>query len=608
MKKIQTTFISLVAFAIITFAYLAVTAQDLFYVAQAQDLFVYDHTHFDLISEQPGWLAAYVGSFLTQFAYYPLLGITLFVALLTLLVGLVSWAFRLPSHLSPLALVPSVLVVMFVMGWDYGIFSSRHYGNLFSPIVGLMCSMLLIGLLNLLKKIWLRCGCALIAFALLYPVLGVYAFLAAVIGPAYPMLMEGEGEFMLRRLYAGIMLFLFVMVMVIEVRRLFPSFNDHFTVMAGLPYMDYFRTRGTWMPIYIIGAFLFFLPVIKDLLNKLSPRVATIISGIVALAAVIIVPIHRFNDSNFSTLLAVEHAYGVGEDEKVLELCVQQEKPIRSLILYRNIELWKRGQLLDKMFQYTWLSDTIHSQNERMNTHIVGARVYQQYTFWNFSYRWAVERMVKNKPSYTDLQIMAHDVVYNHEPELADKYLSKLESTLFYKDWANQTRRLLDVSVLHKDSVWLLHNQICVVPQGAIDNTEFCEYMLMKHFTNLYVNTEKRAEQSLAAAMVMGNEDVFWQLCLATYRAHSDQALPRHVQEAALLFAYKRQNQNLFQQIQLMVGKDGSVCQQFLRNQDLFARLLSQPNQADMTTLATLCPGTYWNYYLNESHSMIVYD
>ena len=133
--------------------------------------------------------------------------------------------------------------------------------------------------------------------------------------------------------------------------------------MAGLPYMDFFKTQEIWIPVYITGAFLFLLPVIVELFGKSNPRVAYIISGIVALAAVVMVPIRSFNDSNFRTLVAVEHAYGVGEDDKVLELCVNQEKPIRSIILYRNIELWKRGQLLDKMFQYTWSSDTIHSPN-----------------------------------------------------------------------------------------------------------------------------------------------------------------------------------------------------------------------------------------------------
>jgi len=167
---------------------------------------------------------------------------------------------------------------------------------------------------------------------------------------------------------------------------------------------------------------------------------------------------------------------------------------------------------------------------------------------------------------------------------------------------------LLDDAILKEDPVYKLHKQIVVVPTGALDNTEYCEYMLLKHFTNLYINTEQRAVLSIAAALVLGDEDVFWKLCLATYKAHSDVTLPRHVQEAALLFAFKRQNQNLFEQIQMMVGKDGAVCQQFLRNEGLFMRLLSQPTQADVSTLEALCPGTYWYYYFCDAHKMVVYD
>jgi hypothetical protein len=203
---------------------------------------------------------------------------------------------------------------------------------------------------------------------------------------------------------------------------------------------------------------------------------------------------------------------------------------------------------------------------------------------------------------------MATAILYNQEPELADKYLSLLENTLFYKDWASSQRRLLDEAVLKEDSLFRLHKQIIIVPKGALDNTEYCEYMLLKHFTNLYVNTETRAVLSLAAAMVTGNEDVFWQLCLAMYRAHSDQLLPRHVQEAALLFALKHQNQQLFDQIQLMVGRDGAVCQKFLRNQDLFVRLLSQPTQTDVNTLGALFPGTYWYYYFINARQTLIYD
>lgn len=602
------TTIPFIIFAVVAFAYLALTAQDLFFVVQSQDVFIYDGEYFKLLAESPGFGAAYAGSFLTQFAYHPLPGIALYVLLLMVLSWLVKWAFRIPAHLTFLAFVPALLLMMFVLGWDYGVFSTRHFGNLFSPVVGLIGSMLLIGLLNLLKKIWVRCVCALVAFVLFYPLLGVYAFLAGVISVAYPMVMEGEGKALLRRLCFAIVLFLFVMVMAIEVRWLFPRFNAHFTLMAGLPYLDYYRTQEIWTPIYITGAYLFILPVVLYLLSKVSPRAATIISGIPALAAVIMVPIHRFNDSNFRTLVAVEHAYEMDDTDDVLELCCEQERPIRSIIMYRNVELYRRGELLDRMFQYTWDSDTIHSRNQRMNTYISGPRVYQMYTFWNFSYRRAMERFVKYNPSYYDIKIMATDAICNREYTLADKYLSLLEHTLYYKEWAQYQRYLLDDAVLKENPVYKLHKQIVVVPEGALDNTEYCEYMLLKHFTNLYINTEQRAVLSIAAALVLGDEDVFWKLCLATYKAHSDVVLPRHVQEAALLFAFKRQNPKLYEQIQMMVGKDGAVCQQFLRNEGLFARLLSQPTEADMSTLEALCPGTYWYYYFCDAHKMVVYD
>lgn len=169
-------------------------------------------------------------------------------------------------------------------------------------------------------------------------------------------------------------------------------------------------------------------------------------------------------------------------------------------------------------------------------------------------------------------------------------------------------RRLLDPKVLQEDSLYKLHRQIVAAPKGAIDNNDYCEYLLLQHFTNLSVNTETRVELSMAACLVTGKEDEFWKLCLADVHAHPDKVLPRHVQEAALLFALKRQNPQLMVQIMKMVGEQGSVCQQFVRNQDLLNRLLTQPMAGDANTLADLCPGTYWNYYFNDARATIVYD
>lgn len=587
-------------FAVLTFAYLAFTLADLFFVVQSQDYFVYDSVHFQRIATAPGWLVPYAGSFLTQFAYHPLLGILLFVLLLALLVRLATWAWRLPTHLTPLAAIPSVLMVMTVVGWDYGLFATRHYGNLFSPLVGMTLAVLLVGIYSRLSRRWMQYVFVAITTIVLYPLIGCYSLLA-VLAAVLPMLIKDK-------LQTAVALVLVVAVPYIEANRLFPAFNSMYTYLAALPYMDYYHTPQTWIPLYAAMAYIVLIPYIVNGLKRLAHRVGLITSGVVALAAAIYVPIHRYSDSNFNTLMAVEHAYAVGQDDKVLELCAAQEHPIRSIIMYRNIELWKRGELLDKMFMYPWDSDTIPSENQRLNTMISGPRVFQQYTFWNFSYRWAMERIVKYNPSYADIQIMARDIVYNHEIELADKYLSQLENTLYYKQWAHDQRRLLDHDVWNTDSVSMLHRQIVLAPLGAIDNTEFCEYMLLKYFTNLFALTEKRAELCLAACMIMDKEDEFWQIVLAEVKNNQSIVLPRHVQEATLLFALKRQNPNLLAQIKLMVGPEGAVCQQFERNQDLLNRLCTKPMAGDANTLAALCPGTYWNFYFNNYKQGFLFD
>jgi len=584
--------------------YLSITAQDLFYVVQAQDMFVYDSFYFQLLAEQPGFLVPYIGSFFTQFAYYPLLGIMIFVLLLTLLAYLVKWAIRVPAHLSSLTLLPSVLLVMAVLRWDYGIYASRHYGSLYAPIIGLILVMMLVGLFVNLKSRLTRYVLVGVTILLFYPFLGFYSLMAVTLMIIVDLALLQRRDWILYVISVIMMGF----VPPIMSRFFFVKANMDFAWISALPHFDYFKQPDILYPLYAALFVTIITPIVVRFLKSYQERYIRILSLCLFVTAMILVPVYSNRDTNFHTLLAIDHAYGVGKDEKVLDLCAAQERPIRSIIMYRNIELYKRGELLDRMFQFTWHSDTIQSLSQRMNTFISGPRVMQKYTFWNFSYRRAMERFVKYNPSYVDVQIMATDILYNQEPDLANKYLTMLEHTLFYHDWAKKQRRLMDENELKADSLFKLHRQIVVVPPGSLDNTEYCEYLLLKHFTHLYINTEKRAELSIAASMVLCNEDVFWQLTLALYKAHPDRRLPRHVQEAALLFALKHQNKQLLSQIELMVGAEGAVCQQFRRNQDLFVRLLTQPTQVDVSTLAALCPGTYWNYYFNESRQMVVYD
>lgn len=604
MRKQIYDYVPCIVLVVLVFVYLTMTSQDLFYVVQSQDMFVYDVFHFNKIAQNPGFLVRYIGSFLTQFAYYPMVGISLFVVLWIILTALTAWAFKLPRQGWSLALIPGLLIILYLASWDYGVFSMRHYGNLFSPEVGLLLNVTWVGLYARSKNRVLRYVWSVVTIVLLYPLLGCYALMAAV----EALLMD---VFILKRMdwiqtIVTVVLVLFVPT--IEIRMFFDNFNTRYLLVAGLPYLDFYADSTQTLPLYLSLASVLLLSVCGHWLGMTSARISYVLSVACAVAVMVCVPVYANKDSNFRTLLAVEHAYDMGDTDKVLALCATQERPIRPLIMCRNIELYRRGELLDKMFQYTWLSDTICSRNERMGTMIVAPRVCEQYTFWNFSYRWAMERYVKYKPTYIDTRIMATDCIYNGEAAVADKYLSKLENTLFYKDWAEQQRRLLDPKTLHKDSVYRLHTQLVIVPPGALDNTPSCEYMLVKHFCNLFVNTQERATMSIAAALVSFNEDVFWKMTLAKVKSNPGVTLPKHVQEAALLFTLKRNNPRLMEQIKLMVGADGPVCQQFERNLDLLTRLCAQPTQVDAETLRTICPGTYWSYYFYDGRQPVMYD
>lgn len=604
MKKLLSVIVPLLVFASAAFIYLAMFAQHLFYVVQMNDLFLFDADFLMKTAQQPGFLLPYLGSFLTQFAFYPLVGIGLFVLLLTLQGWLAKWAFQLPENIMSLALIPSLLLVMYVMGWDYGLFGMRHYGNLFSPIVGCTLAFLFVGCYNRLSKSWTKYLWIAITLIAGYALIGAYAIMALVELLICDFFVKRDRNWI--ALIIGLVLA--IAVPFIYARLIFIRFNPEYLYMAGLPYFDFQVEPKVLYPLYASLILCLLMPFFALLLSEKRWRQGIYISVLAALAVIAFIPQKSYNDSNFRTLLEIEHAYETGHDDEVLDLCARETCPIRTIIMYRNIELFRRGQLLDRMFCYSWASDTIASNNFKNNTFLSASRVFMNYTFFNFSYRWSMERTVKYKPSFYDTKMLAMASVYNREIPLSEKYLSRLDKTLFYKDWASEERKLYDENAIKEDSLYKHHPQLMMAPHGALDNTEVCEYMLMKHYLNLEVNSPLRHQLSLASAMVLADQDAFWKLTLSLYMKDQTKPLPKHVQEAAMLFAYMKQNKELMKQIEIMVGREGSVAQQWQRNADLITRILIQPTDADIKTLGSLCPGTYWYYYFNDARKSVMYD
>ena len=175
MKRLLFNILAFIVFAIAAFVYMAIRYQDLMYVVQMQDMFRFDGSYFLQMIIEPGFMLRYVGSFLGQFAFHPMLGILLFVALLILFAWLLKWGFKISAEATSIALIPSLLIMMYVSGWDYNVFAMRHYGNLFSPMVGCLTMASLAAWYVRIGCKWMRYVWTILVIAIGYPLVGIYA-------------------------------------------------------------------------------------------------------------------------------------------------------------------------------------------------------------------------------------------------------------------------------------------------------------------------------------------------------------------------------------------------------------------------------------------------
>ena len=81
--------------------------------------------YFDDMMTAPAGLLSYVATFLVQFLYYPVLGVTIYMALMYVVYLLVRKLFAIPQRWSLLALGPVVLLLWTNVYMGYWIYYSK---------------------------------------------------------------------------------------------------------------------------------------------------------------------------------------------------------------------------------------------------------------------------------------------------------------------------------------------------------------------------------------------------------------------------------------------------------------------------------------------------
>ena len=143
-------------------------------------VFLYDNIFFEEMMSMPAGILYYVASFLVQFFYYPVLGATVYVALLAVVYWLTYKVFDIPVRYRILALLPVAALLASNTQLGYWIFYLKIPGYYYVALLGVLLSLLAAWVV---KKANVYLTPLLIVgwISLVYPVLGVYALTSGVI-------------------------------------------------------------------------------------------------------------------------------------------------------------------------------------------------------------------------------------------------------------------------------------------------------------------------------------------------------------------------------------------------------------------------------------------
>ena len=196
---------------------------------------------------------------------------------------------------------------------------------------------------------------------------------------------------------------------------------------------------------------------------------------------------------------------------RILET-VNAEKPNNQIgVTVQNLALAMRGMLLEHMFDYN--QNSIHGLLPDVNTDATSpmptAEAFYQLGMINVAQRTvfeAQEAILDFQKSGRCYKRLAQTNLINGQYEVARKYLTALQKTLFYRDWANET-----LSLLGNEKAIASHPEYGRLRRFAYnEDFYFSDHVTPEMLESLYYrNTDNRLayQYLLAYCMLTGDQE-----------------------------------------------------------------------------------------------------
>ncbi len=372
-------------------------------------LFLFDSTYVWEIVREPGGVADLLGRFSTQFFLYAWVGALIIglllsaIQLLTLRLVSLSSATTDSQPLYGLSFVPSFLLWLFLLD------ENALMGGVWAVLLSLLAAWAIISLAKGLpyrKKLFTFHFSLLILFA----ILALY-FLAGPVCLPLP----------IDSLWLGI------------------HYHRYPTVF---PWLLWGAALSVWV---LVGIALLIRRFPKHF-SLHSPLPTLLLTALVAVTMGTLV----WKNANLRAEAVMQYDFMARHQQwnRILETA-NREKPNNQIgVTVQNLALAMRGVLLDQLFNYhqNGIAGLLPDVKEDATSPLPTAEAFYQLGMINVAQRTvfeAQEAILDFQKSGRCYKRLAETNLINGQYEVARKYLTALQKTLFYRDWANETLQLL---------------------------------------------------------------------------------------------------------------------------------------------------------------------
>ena len=408
-------------------------------------MFLFDTGYFLERIVLPGGLADYISEFLVQFYYMPVLGGTI-IALLLMSIQAISWGLMkqygmkavFPGYL--LSFVPSI-VLWCAMG---------DQNLLLSFVVALSGALLMGWIHNRFHNRLVKVVFELVSTALVYWFLGpvVFLYAALMIGDT---LMKGKqnGHILSSLGYSACLLILTVAWVLLTTQSLqYPLYR----IFSGL---NYYRYPGTVSPLplgvmiwTVVVVFFGMVPDGHAWIKKLQQS-----KVVMALAYVLVIVASWFGikasfDEMTYDLIDYDFLVRTEQWDKIIEKAEKKPATTPLSVSCVNLALSQKGQLADRLFEFyqNGGEGLFPTFTRDMISPVSTAEIFFRLGMVNDAERYMFEAQ-EAIPNYRKSARLTRRIIeceiINGNYMVAAKLLRRLQKTLFYSNWANQTIALL---------------------------------------------------------------------------------------------------------------------------------------------------------------------